>query len=65
MQSVLNYTKLQESASRAVLGGTGYPLYYENGGRLRENISGFVAAKGGTHPPRTQFWPEKVKGLLL
>ena len=36
LQSCLNYTKFQESASRAVLGGNSYPLYFKNGVFLRD-----------------------------
>ena len=36
LQSCLYFTKFPESASRAVLGGTRYPLYFKNGVFLRD-----------------------------
>ena len=41
--SCLYYTKFQESASRAVLGGTRYPLYFKNWVFLRDFHWGFAS----------------------
>ena len=49
LQSGLYFTKFQESASRAVLGGTRYPLYYKNWVFLRDFQWGFAS---NPPPPR-------------
>ena len=43
LQSGLYFTEFQESASRAVLGGTRYPLYFKNGAFLRDFHRGFAS----------------------
>ena len=43
LQSCLYFTKFQESASRAVLGGTRYPLYFKNWVFLRDFQRGFAS----------------------
>ena len=43
LQSGLYFTKFQESASRAVLGGSRYPLYYENWVFSRNFDRGFAS----------------------
>ena len=45
LQSCLYFTKFQESVSRAVLGGTRYPLYFKNWVFLRDFERGQNTAK--------------------
>ena len=57
LQSCLYFTKFQEPASRAVLGGTRYPLYYKNWVFLRDFQRALLSRKPPPplNPPKWLF----------
>ena len=59
LQSGLNFTKFQESASRAVLGGSRYPLSFKNGVFLWNFHRGFASKHP---PPRWAHPPWEAEG---